>query len=98
MSISGFAITSTNVKPSGLVSASGSVLRSVAQCLSASVYSRALASVSISALNYISASVSSLRHCYNVSQCLDKCNAETSLCVLPSVCSNEDQGTDLDEV
>ena len=58
MSISGFAITSTNVKPIGLVSAFGSVLRSVAQCLSASVYSRALASVSISALNYISASVS----------------------------------------
>ena len=86
------------MKASVLVSASGSVLRSVSQCLSASVSLRALNSVSISALNYISASVSASATGINVSQSLDKCNAETSLCVLPSVCSNEDQGTDLDEV
>ena len=54
--------------------------------------------MSISALNYISASVSASATAINVSQSLDKCNAETSLCVLPSVCSNGDQGTDLDEV
>ena len=39
-----------------------------------------------------------LRHCYNVSQDLDKCKAETSLSVLPGVCINGHQGTDLDEV